>query len=139
MWMQAPRLLSLLSGRRDVCLSYPCTPLPQQSPDIDHSTSHCYIPPPPPPHACCYRYVSQHQQHSALLSQFGELSAALSSVPLPPQLVTPQWRVLADLQPRVRLAEWHEQCGRSHQHFAQKVKSLAQGTVCVGVLGGHRR
>lgn len=69
------------------------------------------------------RYVAQHQAHTALLTQFGELSAALTAVPLPPQLagVNPQWRVLADLQPRVRLAEWHESCSRSHEHFAQKV------------------
>lgn len=70
---------------------------------------------------CPNRYVAQHQQHSALLSQFAQLSAALSSLQLPPQLATQQWRVLADLQPRVRLAEWHESCSRSHEHFAQKV------------------
>lgn len=86
--------------------------------------------------------MAQHQQHTALLAQFGELSAALSSVALPPQLQTGHWRVLADLQPRVKLAEWHESCSRSHTHFAQKVRSVVQnrGWVCVaggGLEGGR--
>lgn len=79
-------------------------------------------PPPPPQTPLPCRYVSQHQAHSALLTQFGALSSALGSVALPPQLQREgQWRVLADLQPRVKLAEWHESCSRSHTHFEQKV------------------
>jgi hypothetical protein len=92
-----------------------------------------------PPHTrcadclrCLRRYVSQHQQHTTLLAQFGELSAALSSVPLPLQLQTQQWQVLADLQPRVKLAEWHESCSKSHEHFAQKV-CIGAGAECVCV------
>lgn len=68
------------------------------------------------------KYVAQHRQHSKLLVQFGGLSAAMAALELPPQLATPQWRVLADLHPnRARLAEWHDSCSRSHEHFAQKV------------------
>lgn len=89
-----------------------CAPPPPSLPPGSRRAAHFLF-------AC--RYVSQHQQHSTLLSQFGELSAALSSVPLPPQLQSQQWKVLADLQPRVKLAEWHESCSKSHQHFAQKV------------------
>eukprot|EP00879_Flechtneria_rotunda_P005637 GHRR01005934.1.p1 GENE.GHRR01005934.1~~GHRR01005934.1.p1 ORF type:complete len:1224 (+),score=620.67 GHRR01005934.1:482-4153(+) len=71
------------------------------------------------------KYVVQHRHHSNLLNQFAALSVAMSSIELPAQLVTPQWRVLADLQPhRARLAEWHDSCKRSHEHFAQKVSEL---------------
>jgi len=67
------------------------------------------------------RYVAQYRHHSNLLTQFAGLSAALQSIELPPQLATPTWRVLADLQPRSKLAEWHDSCSRSHEQFAQKV------------------
>jgi hypothetical protein len=86
----------------------------------------------PPPPRC--RYVAQHRQHSALLAQFGELSAALASVGLPPQLQVSGALVLADLQPRVKLAEWHDSCRRSHEHFTQKV-SPAVGERDLGNRG----
>lgn len=54
------------------------------------------------------KFVAQHTQHASLLEQFGQLSAALGTIQLPPQLATSSWRVLADLTPRAKLAEWHD-------------------------------
>ena len=73
--------------------------------------------------------MAQHRHHSQLLSQFAELSAAMESIQLPPQLATTQWRVLADLQPhRGKLQEWHDSCSRSHEHFASKVGDAVSGS-----------
>ncbi len=71
------------------------------------------------------KFVEQHTAHDALLSQHGELSAAMAAVTLPQQLVAPGWRTLADLQPQgARVSEWHDSCSRTHAQFAAKVRCL---------------